>query len=144
MPKPSAASLSTPTAALATIRQRPQPPSHLSPEAAAVWDSITAGRPAEFFDRGALPLLEALCVATAEHRRLLAQLERTDLDTDLDRYCKLTRLADAHAGRIGTLATKLRLSKQSTTDSRAGGRAAGADGRTSLERMREHYLGSAS
>lgn len=144
MPKPSLAALTTPAAAVSVIRQRPQPPEHLSDAARAVWDSVTAGRPADFFDAGARPLLEAFCVATAEHRRLLVRLETLDPVNDSDAYGKLTRMLDAHAGRLGTLGTKLRLSKQSTTDSRGGGRAALADSRTAADRIRERYLGDAS
>ena len=123
------------------IPQRPQAPEHLSATARQIWDDVTSARPPDFFDKGTRPALEAFCAACAEHRRLMAVIEGLSI-TDpegLDAYAKLTRLADAHAGRIGTLATKLRLTKQATTDSRAGGRAARADSSTVAERMAARY-----
>lgn len=112
------------------------PPKHLSPGARTVWLEITASRPPEFFDAGAVPLLETLCTATSEHRRLSAWLERI---TDLDELAKVTRLLDAHALRIGSAATKLRLSNQAKYDAQRASSMA-KTGASYADRIKANYL----
>jgi hypothetical protein len=91
-----------------------------------------------YFDAASCGLLEGYCRALAEHRRIMAIVEHMDPAADAADYCKLSRIADAHAARVSQLATRMRLSQQSRTDSRGAGRAAG-DHRNAAERIRAAY-----
>lgn len=141
MPRKSAASLSV--VALTAIRPMPQriaPPAHLSAAAVAVWHSVTASRPGEFFDAGSAPMLESYVVAITEHRRMVALLDTIDPVEDLDRLAKVTRLIESHAARIGACATRLRLTNQARYNpTRAGSLT--AQGGTAADRVRAGYRG---
>lgn len=138
MPRKSAAALAVvvPVDGVSCLPQRPQPPAHLSAAAAIVWRSVTASRPAEYFDAGAVPLLAAFCVATAELHRVTEALALASPVDELERYAKLVRASDALAGRAGMLATKLRLTPQSKIDARAAGRASGINDSDDAHRER--------
>lgn len=138
MPRKSAASLSVVPVIGTQTALRPRPPADLPAAAKGVWEATTGARLAAYFDAASLPLLEAYCRAVAEHRRLMTLVERMDPATDAGDYCKLARIADAHAARISQLATRMRLSQQSRTDSRGAGRAAG-DHRDTAARVRANY-----
>lgn len=133
------------SAAVAVIRTDPErtrlaAPGHLSAAARRVWDEVVGSRPAEFFTRGEVPLLETYCTASAEHRRLAAIVCGLDPVGDLDTLAKLTRLMDAHALRIGAAATKLRLSTQARYDAKAAASATKRGG-TWADRVRAGYEG---
>lgn len=122
--KSAAALAIVPMAELAATR--PAPPDYLPSMAQAIWREVTGSRPAAYFDRASLGLLEVYCRSLAEHRRLATRIEA--LDPEADDYAKLVRLADIQAARVAQMATRMRLSQQSRTDSRGAGRAAGDHG----------------
>lgn len=138
MPRKSAASLAVVpiTSGLTPITLRPEPPRHLPKTAAAIWREVTAARPAPYFDAASLPLLESYARSLAEHRRIMTMVEKM-APTDPD-FAKLSRVADMHAGRVSQLATRMRLSHQSRTDSRKAGRSVG-DHREHADRVRAGY-----
>lgn len=138
MPRKSAASLAVVPAIPSASPTRPEPPAHLPDEAATIWRATTASRPAGYFDAGSLPLLEVYSRLVAEYRRVAAAVEAMPVDDD--DFAKLTSVADKLAGRVSSLATRMRLSQQSRTDSRGAGRAAG-DHRTAADRVRAAYRG---
>lgn len=114
-------------------------PAHLSAVAAEVWRNVTTSRPSDFFDAGAGPLLESYCVAIAEHRRVMAVVEAMQPD-DAD-YCRLARVSDMYAARIGSCATRLRLTNQSRYRPGKAGTLAAAGG-SSADRIRANYARS--
>lgn len=118
----------TPLRVVSALPHRVAAPEHLSPAAAGVWVSVVASRPVDYFDAGSLPLLESFVIAVAEHRRISAAADLLDVSADLDVLAKMLRLQDTLAGRIGGLATKLRLSQQSSYDGRAALRAGNKPG----------------
>lgn len=134
----------TSAAALAVVTALPPPadrlavPGHLGREARRVWHETVASKPSGFFDAGATPLLETFVVATAEHRRLSALVAGLDPLADIELLCKLTRLMDTHALRIGAAATKLRLSNQSRWDSQKAATLAKGAG-SSADLIRANY-----
>lgn len=98
----------------------PEPPKHLSKEAAEVWRAVAASKPADWFDAGAQLLLEQLC-ETAIHGRAVAKKLRDFRKSGAWDECKPweKRLA-LMATTISTLCTKLRLSVQAVMDRRSG------------------------
>jgi phage terminase small subunit len=92
----------------------PKAPKHLSREAKTIWTSIVQSRPADFFDAGNLPLLEQYCSVVPAQRQTMADLERdpTDYGT-IDRLVKFGNFLNA-------IASKLRLTPQSTTRPESG------------------------
>ena len=138
MSRRSIASLAIAPATVAALPLRPHPPAHLSAAAASIWREVTGSRPPAFFDAGSRGLLEAYSRSLAEHRRIMAVVEKMQPENDAGEFCKLSRIADAHAGRVSQLATRMRLSQQSRTDSRGAGRAVG-DHRNAADRIRANY-----
>lgn len=105
MPRRSAASLSV--VAPAAAPGRLDPPRHMPEEAATVWRSIVASEGASHFQRAGMRiLLEAFCMAAARARWIDRQLAAAN---DLNDALALGRAADAVAGRLASLAIKLRI-----------------------------------
>lgn len=142
MPRQSAASLTVAPTGVAHLPTRPEPPERLPEAAAAIWRRVTASRDAGYFDSGSLPILEVYCRSTAEHRRVLAVVEVMDPIEDTDRFAKLSRVCDMWAARASQAATRLRLTKQSQTDSRGAGRAAGRAPAGTADAIRSAYRGA--
>ncbi len=105
----SAASLETPRLA-ATVEPFAPAPDVLEPEAQALWRSIIAGRPHNYFSPGDLPLLREYChdVATLIPRinELLAE---SGVDVDL------LKARDTLVRQAASLAGKLRICVSSRT-----------------------------
>lgn len=90
----------------------PEPPKHLSKESAALWRDIAASKPTDWFDDGALALLEDYCNAIVDARHINSALEAARDGDDADEMKELRKQAVASSGRLTGLATKLRLSVQ--------------------------------
>jgi phage terminase small subunit len=116
---------------------RPAPPAHLPAAARELWQEATSARPADFFDRASLPVLEMYCRSTAEYRRLMTLAEGMDPLADPAAFGRVARTADMHAARASQAATRLRLTHQSTLTPRAGMRAAG--GAVSADEIARRY-----
>jgi hypothetical protein len=140
MPRRSAAALAVIPSVVPLLPARPMPPAYLPADAAELWRTMTASRPADYFDAASLPTLETLVRAMAEHRRLMALCEAMDPAADPAAYGRLARVADAMAARASQAATRLRLTHQSATDSRGAGRAARTGGaRASADEIAARY-----
>lgn len=140
MPRQSAAALAIVPGRVSSIPGRPLPPDHLPQRAADLWRNVTACRPADYFDPASLPTLETMVRALAEHHRLMTLCEGIDPAGDPAGYGKLARAADMMAARASQAATRLRLTHQSITDSRGGGRAANnGGGRATPEEITNRY-----
>lgn len=113
--RPSAASLAV--ASVGALPERPDPPSHLTDDEAAVWRDVVATKPADWFMRDSQPVLCAYCQAVVMHRVLSKQWYDTKNVPDKD----LVGMVSKTANLIAQLATKLRLTQQSryTTGSAA-------------------------
>jgi hypothetical protein len=95
---------------------RPAPPAHLCAEDAEVWRTTVAAMKPGWFGGETWPLLELLCACTGIARTLAREIELAG-PQDL-RFNKLVAMHEREAALLVTLATKLRLSKQSSADSR--------------------------
>ena len=74
MPRASAEAKSA--AAFRAGGRAPEPPPHLTKEAADVWREIAASKPSDWFDPGACVLLEDFCNATIHARAISRKVER--------------------------------------------------------------------
>lgn len=84
----------------------PEPPKCLKWKAKALWISICASRPADFFRPGALELLKEFCRRSVIIDDLLDDYEQNPSDV------ALLDIIDRHSRAVSSLAVKLRLSVQ--------------------------------
>jgi hypothetical protein len=94
--------------------EHPQPPKHLSKAAQAVWREIVECRPVDFFQPGALHLLEQLCVVVVAARKVGELIEGDPLDADA------AKLYTEYMQRCAMHCQKLRLSIQSALRTESG------------------------
>lgn len=112
----------------------PAPPKHLTRAAAAAWREIVATVPRDYLRAEHAPMVEALAVAIAEHRRIASVLDNAAA-TDARDYATLLRLMDAQAGRIASISTRLRLTPQSRYRPETAGRHAAKPGPFGIEAL---------
>ena len=113
------AELALATQNIEKLDQRPPAPDELSPEEARVWLDTVNSLQADWFRGETLPLLTQYCRHVVEARFLTERLAemRGNADTFDDRlYAGLLRSRATETGAITTLATKLRITPQSTYD----------------------------
>jgi hypothetical protein len=113
----SAASLSIVSAVNRGL-QRPQPSSEMSPEEKTVWRETTEALRPDWFKPESLPLLRAYCWHVTMERRLAAVLRKFDEKTNLAEFDRLTTLYLRESAALVRLATKLRLTIQSSASAR--------------------------
>ena len=110
--RPSAGSLSV----VPVFEQpRPEPPGQLPEEGKEVWRGIVAGFRADWF-QGSEHLLKCYCQKSSWSGRLPACSTQCSIRSD--RYGELVRLYALVVGSLVSVATKLRLTPQSSRDSR--------------------------
>ena len=117
----SAASLMISTASDAIEIVERQKPSHdLTDEEVEVWHAVVSTVPADWFDKGTAPLLAQYCRHVVQARRLAELIEKATSDTELQitDYDRLLKMQQRESSAIASLATKMRISQQSTTNHR--------------------------
>jgi phage terminase small subunit len=100
------------------VVRRPDPPDHLSDEAALEWREVVNSLPADHFSRATHPILEAYCrhaVATRRIDQLIRELEvaegsRADYDKLLVMHERESRALASLAVRLG-IASAMQLQK---------------------------------
>ena len=97
---------------------RPKSPIELSDEQAEVWREIVNRMPADWFGPETIPLLVQYCRHVARARRFAYLLDVAEkaVDFDVDVYRDLCRSEEEQSRAIAALATKMRLSQQSSYD----------------------------
>jgi hypothetical protein len=103
--------------AAAALRQggkHPRPPGYLSEDEKAVWHEIVACRPVDFFQPGALHLLEQLCVAMVAARRVAQSVQERPDDAES------AKLYMEYMQRCAMHCQKLRISVQTEVDRKSG------------------------
>lgn len=96
-----------------STERRPGPPKHLNEEQAEVWCSVVDSLPADWFGRESFGLLEAYCGHLVTTRKLNQLIDNT---TELSRLDKLFKMRERETRSLSALATRMRLSQQSTID----------------------------
>lgn len=117
----SAASLmiANPTEAIQIV-ERQKPPHDLTDEEVEVWHAVVSTVPADWFDKGTAPLLTQYCRHVVQARRLAELIEKATSDTELQitDYDRLLKMQQRESAALASLATKMRISQQSTTNHR--------------------------
>lgn len=103
----------------------PPAPRGLSRRQRALWRTIAASKPPNWWDAATLPLLAALVAHAATLEQLQAQFDQLGDLADpgtLARLERLSSLRDREAKAMSSLATKLRLTPQSRYEPRSAAR----------------------
>lgn len=100
------------------VVERIKPPHDLHDEEVEVWAAIVSAHPADWFSASSAPLLAQLCRHTIHARRVAELIERTIAAISVDDYDKLLKMQERESRAMASLATKLRLTPQATTNHR--------------------------
>jgi hypothetical protein len=113
-----AAALSIVHADVLSAVPRPKPPAELTDEQGDEWRRIVNRLPADWFPVETQPLLAQLCRHIVRARRLAQLLDAAERAAEFDakEYGDLAKLEESQSRTIATLATKMRLSQQTTYD----------------------------
>ena len=117
MPRTSVAALSV--VHIEPAQRRPEPPSALSPDAAAQWRAIVDSMPADWFPRETHPMLTQLCrmiVRCASIAEALDQAIEEGDDLSERKFQNLMRVEMQLSDTIAKLSTKMRISQQSSSN----------------------------
>lgn len=115
----SAASLAVVQADGVAIVPRPTPPSELTSEQAAEWRAVVGRMPTDWFPRETHSLLAQYCrhvVAARRVAQLIAAAEEGGEAFDVDEYDKLLKMQEREGRALSSLATRMRLTQQTTYD----------------------------
>lgn len=122
----SAAELQVFSPNLAVI-ERLKAPHDLSDEETEVWHAVAGAKSADWFDAATAPLLAQYCRHTVHARRIAEMIEKY-VDQEgftLKAYNAMLVMQQRESAAMASLATKMRISQQSTTNHR-GNRVQGA------------------
>lgn len=117
----SVASIMTrPPASVIDRVERPVAPHDLTDEEVEVWAAVVNRMPADWFGSETLPLLSQYCRHVIQARRIAELIEKATSDPKLHvtDYERILRMQVRESGAIAQLATKMRISQQSTTNHR--------------------------
>lgn len=121
----SAAALEVASVAALTVVERPRCPHDLNDEEAEVWSSVVDRLPADWFPEETHPLLSQYCRHTIQSRRIAELIEKATSDIDpetkqptlsIKDYDRLLKMQERESRAIASLATKMRVSQQTTYD----------------------------
>jgi hypothetical protein len=110
------------------VVQRPKPPAELTPEQAQEWNQVVAGLPAEWFGRETHAMLAQYCrhvVASRRVSQLILDFEHTEGQMDVELYDRLLKMQEREGRAMSALATRMRISQQTTYDKSKRKRASG-------------------
>jgi hypothetical protein len=114
----SAASLSVISSPRVETVRRAEPPTELTDEQASEWIAIVTRLPADWFPRETYGMLAQYCRHVVSARRvaqLIAECEASD-SFDVEDYDRLLKMQEREGRALSSLATRMRLSQQTTYD----------------------------
>ena len=96
----------------------PRPPEELTEEQQEIWQFIVRGLPADWFTRENYPLLVQYCRHISRTRMVSKMLDKMEQQQGfiIKDYRDLLRTEDEQSKAISSLATKMRLTQQTTYD----------------------------
>jgi hypothetical protein len=106
--------------------ERQRPPHDLTDEEVEVWVAVTSTEPADWFSPSTVPLLAQYARHVIHARRVAELIERATSDPELSvqDYDRLLKMQERESRTIASLATKMRIAPQSTTNHRGNKRRA--------------------
>tara|TARA_R110000824_G_scaffold40166_2_gene120656 strand:- start:12059 stop:12472 length:414 start_codon:yes stop_codon:yes gene_type:complete len=116
--KTSATITTLPTAKRTPAQERPKPPATLTKPAAEIWVGIVDRLPEEWFPRETWPILEQYCRHILSCKVIDTRIDDMEKRTnfDVDDYDKLCKMRERETRTMLSLATRMRLTQQSTYD----------------------------
>lgn len=101
-----------------TSVQRPDAPYDLTDEQADEWRAVVNRMPADWFPRETWPLLAQYCRHVVNSRRVAQLVAAAEAGAELDvvTYDRLLKMQERESRCIASLATKMRVSQQTTYD----------------------------
>lgn len=100
--------------------QRPDAPYDLTDEQTEEWWAVVNRMPADWFPRETHALLSQYCRHVVAARRLAQLIAAEEAgEFDLDRYDQLLRMQEREGRALSSLATRLRITQQSTVSAKA-------------------------
>jgi hypothetical protein len=114
----SAASLQVITSEGLAVITRPEPPEELTDEQAHEWRCIVNRLPAEWFPTETHGLLSQYCRHVVAARRVAQLVEAMEAkeEFDIEDYDRLLKMQEREGRAMSSLATRMRISQQSTLD----------------------------
>lgn len=99
---------------------RQRPPHDLTDEEVEVWFAVVNDQAADWFSPSTVPMLAAFCRHAVQARRVAELIEKATSDPDLSiqDYDRLLKMQERESRAISSLATKMRVSQQATTNHR--------------------------
>jgi hypothetical protein len=98
--------------------QRPEPPAELTAKQAEIWKFTVAALRHDWFGPENRPLLTQYCRHVAIADVVAKAITATDIKAELARFARLGAMQARETSAIISLATKMRLTNQSSRDSR--------------------------
>ena len=110
------------------VVNRQKPPHDLTDEEVEVWSAVVNAEPADWFSPSTRPILAQYCRHVVHARRVAELIERATSDPSLaiEDYDRLLKMQERESRAIASLATKMRISQQSTTNHRGNKRPSSA------------------
>jgi hypothetical protein len=102
------------------ITERQQAPHDLNDEECEVWVAVVSSEAADWFTTATRPLLAQYARHVVQSRRVAELLERalSDKNLSIGEYNQLLKMQDRESRAIAMLATKMRISQQTTINHR--------------------------
>ena len=117
--RPSGAELTEVPVTPLGVQQLIKPPHDLTGQEAEVWVAVINAEPADHFSASTAPLLAQYCRHVISSRRVAELIERmVGGELSIRDYNELLHMQERESRVIATLATKMRISQQSTTNHR--------------------------
>lgn len=122
--RPSSAALEISTPAMQAV-DRLSAPHDLTDEETEVWVAVTDSWPADWFTPATAPLLTQYCRHAIRARQIAELIEKATSDPELSikDFDRLLKMQERESRSISSLATKMRISQQSTTNHRGNQKA---------------------
>ena len=117
--RPSGAELTEVPVTPLGVQQLIKPPHDLTGQETEVWVAVINAEPADHFSASTAPLLAQYCRHVISSRRVAKLIERmVGEELSIRDYNELLHMQERESRILATLATKMRISQQSTTNHR--------------------------
>ena len=107
-------------AAITTLKpaiSRPKAPGYLTREQVAEWEAVVNRMPEEWFPRETHQLLAQYCRHVTASRKIAGLIENMEAgEIAIEEYDRLLKMQEREGRAMSSLATRMRISQQSTYD----------------------------
>lgn len=102
------------------VVERLRAPHDLNDEETEVWAAVVDSEPADWFSAATVPILAQYCRHVVQARRIAEMIEQATADPELplSAYDRLLKIQERESRAIASLATKMRITQQATTNHR--------------------------